>query len=96
MNEHSIPFEVLIKKRDDLRRYPTCEQEMQTSFLLLFLCSFARGIKSVLHFAGALLQAVFHTCLSIVKVIVIAYALALLLPIALFAAAMALILLAVL
>ena len=99
MNEHSIPFEMLIKKRDSYRSYPsypTCEQETETNRLLLFLCAFLQGLKSVFSFVGGMLRELFHTALFIATVVVIAYALALILPFVLVICIMAFILLAVL
>ena len=87
---------MLIKKRDSYRSYPTCEQETETNCLLLFLCAFWRCIKSVFSFAGSMLRKLFHTALFVVEMVVIAYALALILPFMLVVCIMAFILLAVL
>lgn len=81
MIERTIPFEELIKKRDNDRCYPSCEQELEPNKLLLFLCALAKHTKAALCFIGIVLQAIISTCVSIVKFILCLMALLLLLAV---------------
>ena len=71
MTEHTMPFELLIKKRDNERRCPSCEPEQEQNILLLVFCTLfrtlAKSIKVILCFFGIVLQAVISTCFGIVK-----------------------------
>ena len=67
MNEHTIPFETLIKKREVERYYPSCEQEPGPNRLLRFSGALFKCIKAVFRFSGIVLSAVFSTCLSVIK-----------------------------
>ena len=73
MTEHTVPFELLIKKRDNERRCPSCEPEQEQNILLLVFCTLfrtlAKSIKVILCFFGIVLQAVISTCFGIVKLI---------------------------
>lgn len=83
MTEHSIPFELLIKKRDNERRCPSCELEQEQNILLLFFCTLfrtlAKSIKAIFCFVGIFLKAVISTCFGIVKLILCLAALLILL-----------------
>lgn len=81
MNEHTIPFEELIRKRDSGRCCPVLEQEPKSKRLLLYLCALARPIKALYCFIGIVLKAVISTCLSIAKLILCLIALMILLAV---------------
>ena len=81
MIERTIPFEELIKKRDNDRCYPSCEQELEPNKLLLFVCSLAKYIKAAFRFICIAVQAIISACVSIVKFILCLMALLLLLAV---------------
>lgn len=70
MNGHSIPFEELIKKRDNAdRRYPACEQEDEPNILLLLLCSLFKWLKELICFAGTVLLCAAEVFVRICKTV---------------------------